>query len=256
MNLPSTCGAIGPRRARRRPGTRARPRHGRRASARARSPRSRPRRAWPGTRSSSSAPATQPIHSSMLRRISAGTSPRTTTSDTAKRPPGLSTRNASASTRSLSAERLITQLEMITSTESSGSGIALDLALEELDVVDAGLALVLARQRQHLVGHVEPVGLAGGADPPRGEQHVDAAAGAEVEHRLARVELGQRGRVAAAERGRHRLCGERRGLALRVEVGGDRVALPPRDAAGAAAGRARPPPPAARPGRTSPSRSP
>src|SRR6185436_14629246 len=73
---------------------------------------------------SSSAPATQPIHSSMLRRISSGTEPRTTTSDTAKRPPGLSTRNASASTRSLSPERLITQLEMITSTDASGSGIA------------------------------------------------------------------------------------------------------------------------------------
>ena len=45
---------------------------------------------------SSSAPATQPTHSSTLRRISAGTSPRTTTSETAKRPPGFSTRNASA----------------------------------------------------------------------------------------------------------------------------------------------------------------
>ena len=71
-----------------------------------------------------SAPATQPTHSSMLARTSAGTSPRTTTSETANRPPGLSTRNASASTFRLSPERLITQLEMITSTEPSGSGIA------------------------------------------------------------------------------------------------------------------------------------
>jgi hypothetical protein len=73
---------------------------------------------------SSSAPATQPTHSSMLRRTSAGTSPRTTTSDTANRPPGFSTRNASASTCPLSADRLITQFEMITSTLASGSGIA------------------------------------------------------------------------------------------------------------------------------------
>src|SRR5438105_3287606 len=72
---------------------------------------------------SSSAPATQPIQSSTLRRIAGGTSPRTTTSDTANRPPGLSTRNASVSTRSLSPERLITQLEMMTSTLTSGSGM-------------------------------------------------------------------------------------------------------------------------------------
>jgi hypothetical protein len=44
-------------------------------------------------------------------------------SETAKRPPGLSTRKASARTRGLSAERLITQLEMTTSTELPGSGM-------------------------------------------------------------------------------------------------------------------------------------
>src|SRR6266851_1280279 len=52
---------------------------------------------------SSSAPATQPIQSSTLRRISAGTSPRTTTSDTARRPPGFSTRKASDKGASLGA---------------------------------------------------------------------------------------------------------------------------------------------------------
>src|ERR1035437_3429444 len=72
---------------------------------------------------SDNAPATQPTHSSMLRRTSGGNSPRTTTSDTAKRPPGLRTRNASAITLRLSPERLITQFEMITSTVLSGSGI-------------------------------------------------------------------------------------------------------------------------------------
>src|SRR5688572_16484285 len=73
--------------------------------------------------SSLSAPATQPTHSSMLRRTSAGTSPRTTTSETAKRPPGFSTRNASFNTLRLSADRLITQFEIITSTLLSGSGM-------------------------------------------------------------------------------------------------------------------------------------
>jgi len=52
----------------------------------------------------------------------AGTLPFTTTSETANRPPGFSTRKASRSTRSLSADRLITQLEMMTSTELSGAG--------------------------------------------------------------------------------------------------------------------------------------
>src|SRR6476469_2553561 len=65
----------------------------------------------------------QPTQSSMLRRMSAGTSPRTTTSDTAKRPPGFSTRNASRSTASLSLDRLMTQFEMMTSTELAGSGM-------------------------------------------------------------------------------------------------------------------------------------
>src|ERR1022692_1051999 len=73
--------------------------------------------------SSPSAPATHPTHSSTLLRISGEMSPRVTTSETAKRPPGFSTRKASRSTRSLSAERLITQFDIITSTELSGRGI-------------------------------------------------------------------------------------------------------------------------------------
>src|SRR5688500_13236869 len=72
---------------------------------------------------SSSAPATHPIHNSMLLLTGPGTSPRTTTSDTANRPPGLRTRNASARTFFLSADRLITQLEMMTSTDASGRGM-------------------------------------------------------------------------------------------------------------------------------------
>src|SRR6267143_157351 len=72
---------------------------------------------------SSSAPATQPTQRSMFCRICASISPRVTTSETASLPPGFSTRKASRNTRSLSAERLITQFEIMTSTELSGSGI-------------------------------------------------------------------------------------------------------------------------------------
>src|SRR5437016_4289770 len=72
---------------------------------------------------SSSAPATHPTHSNTFCRICSSTSPRVTTSETASLPPGLSTRKASLNTWSLSAERLITQFEIITSTALSGSGI-------------------------------------------------------------------------------------------------------------------------------------
>ena len=110
-----------------------------------------------------SAPATQPTHSSMLERTSAGTSPRTTTSDTANRPPGLSTRNASAITFRLSRGEVDDAVGDDHVHRGIGERDRLDVALQELDVLDAGLALVLAGERQHLVGHVQAVRLAGRA---------------------------------------------------------------------------------------------
>jgi hypothetical protein len=62
-----------------------------------------------------------------------------------------------------------------------------DLAPEETDVRDARLGAVALGQGEHLVGHVEAVREAGRADPLGGEQDVDPAAGAEVEHDLART---------------------------------------------------------------------
>ena len=58
------------------------------------------------------------------------------------------------------------------------------MALEPVDVLDAGLDLVGAREVEHLVGHVEPVGSAGRGDAAGGEQDVDTAAGAEIEDGL------------------------------------------------------------------------
>ena len=49
----------------------------------------------------------------------------------------------------------------------------LDFALQEFDVLEAALAFVLFGEREHLVGHVEAVGLPRRADAARGEQHVD-----------------------------------------------------------------------------------
>ena len=71
-----------------------------------------------------SAPPMHPDHCSMSRRTDSGMSASATMSVTANRPPGRNTRAASLNTRDLLAERLITQLLMITSTESSGRGMS------------------------------------------------------------------------------------------------------------------------------------
>ena len=164
MNLPSTWGAIASASSPAPARTRGRSPRGRCASAPSRSPRTRPWRACRGTPDSSSAPATQPIHSSTLRRICGRDlaphhhvghgepSARLQARGTPRPAP-----------RSLSADRLITQLEMMTSTDSSGSGICSISPFRNSTFVDAGLPLVLAGQGQHLVRHVEAVGLAGRA---------------------------------------------------------------------------------------------
>ena len=89
---------------------------------------------------------------------------------------------------------------MTTSTESRRERELLDHALEEMDIGDARLLGVRAGECEHLVGHVEAVGDAGRADALRREDHVDPAARAEIEHDLSLAELGDGGRVAAAER--------------------------------------------------------
>ena len=57
---------------------------------------------------------------------------------------------------------------------------------------------------------------------------IDAATGAEVEHGLARLELGQGRGVPAAEGGGHGLRWQRRRLAAPVELRGDRIVRTPR----------------------------
>src|SRR5262249_6331450 len=81
---------------------------------------------------------------------------------------------------------------------------------------DAGRRGVPARQLEHLVGHVHAERTPERPDAPRREEHVDAAAGAEVEDDLALAELRDRQRVAAAEA--HGDCRLRQALALLVRV--------------------------------------
>ena len=137
----------------------------------------------------------QPVHAAMSARVASSMSSSAITSETAKRPPGAGRGRPRASTSGLSPERLITQLEITTSTLASASGIVLDLPLSELDVLDPGLGWFARASVEHLVGHVEADRLAGRADAAGGDQHVDPAAGAEVENGLACAQIGDGGRV-------------------------------------------------------------
>ena len=108
----------------------------------------------------------------------------------------------------------------------------LDFTFQELDILETALEPILLSDREHLVGHVEAVGLAGRTDTARRQQYVNAATGAEIEHRLARLQLGQRCRVAASERRPQREVRHFAFLAGVVEIRGDRVAAGVSAAAG------------------------
>ena len=104
------------------------------------------------------------------------------------------------------------------------------MALEELDVLDSGFSFVPFGELEHLIGHVKAIGEPGRADPARGEQHVDAATAAEVQHGLARFERGEGGGIAAAERCVQRVGWDELGIIVRVQPAGDEV-VPARAAA-------------------------
>ena len=92
-----------------------------------------------------------------------------------------------------------------------------DRPLQELDIPCTRLPLVSAGHLKHLVGHVDAIRLAARSDPLGREQHVDAAARAQVEDGLSLVKLGDRRRIAAAERSELRLVGERVSVGLQIE---------------------------------------
>src|SRR5699024_1888383 len=74
-----------------------------------------------------------------------------------------------------------------------------DASLEEGDVFRAGLSLVLLREGKHFVGHINTVGVAGGADPARTEQDINSAPATEIQHDFALMQFRQGGRVTASE---------------------------------------------------------
>ena len=161
----------------------------------------------------------QPVHCCMSARVASSMSGSAITSDTAKRPPGRSTRAASRSTAALSAARLITQFEMTTSTLASGSGSpraprAGTRRCPHLPRPRSG-----ARGRAP-GGHVQPEHPSTACDPARGDQHIGTGPGSKVQHGLTGAQLGHRGRYAAAQGRRQRLRRRPGGLGGVVELVG------------------------------------
>ena len=82
-----------------------------------------------------------------------------------RRPPGRRTRKLSAKTAGRSVDRLITQLEMITSTELSGSGIA-SIWPSRNSTFSAPAARASARARSSISSVMSsPYAFPGRADP-------------------------------------------------------------------------------------------
>ncbi|GAA1388268.1 hypothetical protein GCM10009613_25320 [Pseudonocardia kongjuensis] len=76
-----------------------------------------------------------------------------------------------------------------------------EVAQPELDVGRTDLGGVRAAQVDHVGARVDAIDVPARPDPAGREQHVQAAAGAEVEHRVAGVQLGHRDRVTARHAG-------------------------------------------------------
>jgi hypothetical protein len=122
-----------------------------------------------------------------------------TTSDTAKRPPGFKTRNASTGHQVLVGREID---DAIGNDHVNGivrQRDVLDFALEELDILYSDFALVLiCRPASH--PSIEAMGFACRSDPPGGEQNIDAAARAQIKNSLTGLQFGQGGGIAAPQR--------------------------------------------------------
>src|SRR5579872_524091 len=98
------------------------------------------------------------------------------------------------------------------------------LSAQELHILDARFALILPRQFEHFVSHVQAVRFSARTYAARGKQHINSAARAEIEDNFAGLELRQRRGIAATKRRRHRLSRNRRFLRFVIEIAGDGVA--------------------------------
>ncbi len=95
-----------------------------------------------------------------------------------------------------------------------GQRDGLDAAGQELGVGHPGGRGVVAGQGDHVGRAVQAVSLPAGGDAAGRQQHVDAAARAQVQHRLAGVQRGDGDRVAAAQAGPQRAVGQVAGVVV------------------------------------------
>ncbi len=130
-------------------------------------------------------------------------------------PPVCSTRNTSRKTCGLSVERLMTQLEITTSTEASSTGRASIVPSRNSTfarpVVAKNLTAFLRARAEHLRRHVHADGAARVAHLLGRQEHVLARAAAQVQHHVAGGDVRKRQRVAAGEAQfglRHRMVGD------------------------------------------------
>ena len=172
-----------------------------------------------------SAPAMQPAYEPRSARSSGVRRSSATMSVIPMRPPGRSTRAISREHGRLVRSQIDDAVADHDIDRLRRQRQGLDRALQEFDVRRAGFRGVALCERQHLVGHVDAERATRRPDTLRGEEHVDPAAGPEVEDALAWMEVGDRDRVAAPERGEDGSVGQLVALEGGVQSGADRLGI-------------------------------
>ena len=153
-----------------------------------------------------SVPTGQPVACSAAARRSGSRPGSASTSLMPNRPPGRSTRAASARARGVAVDRVNTQLEMTTSTAASGSGIASRYPSRNSTLVTPDSA-ACAREVDHGRACVHADDQPVRPDPTSRQQHVQAAARAQVQHLIPGEQLRDRDRVTAGHVGPKRPLG-------------------------------------------------
>ena len=145
------------------------------------------------------APAMQP-HSSAGSSFSlAGSGAWLTTSEIASRPPGFQRAKRLAEDLRLVRHEIDDAVREDHVRRVVGDRQMFELAQTKLDIAGLDLGRVLARLLQHLMRHVDADHPARLADLAGRKEAIEPGAAAEIDHRLAGLQCGNRLRVAAAE---------------------------------------------------------
>lgn len=144
-------------------------------------------------------PDTHPVNAAISCSSFSGNSWSFTTSEIARRPPGLSTRNASRNTLALSGERLITQIRENHVDRCIRHRQTFNLSQPELDIFRVDSLCVRTRLRDHVGCHVDADDSSRDTDLTRGKKTIETTSAAQVEHGFAWPERRNRLWIAAAK---------------------------------------------------------